>query len=179
MLGDITMGERRYGDAVRELEKAHGLAGDDPRVTARLCKALARVDRADEAMRLIDTALAGGSDSAEVLAAKGWVHFYQGDAAEAAPLLERAVQADPRSADARIGLGRCLQDLGRLDAATAQLEEALILEPGNGDALRLLSLSGKASEGDERLAQVEMASARRRVPTAQRIDLHFATRPPA
>jgi Flp pilus assembly protein TadD len=64
---------------------------------------------------------------------------------EALPHLERAVELQPDDAEMRHALGRALLAFGRTAAATAQFQEALLLNPnhaGAHEALNLLRRSG-------------------------------------
>jgi tetratricopeptide (TPR) repeat protein len=77
---------------------------------------------------------ARASDESDVLRARGALLAQQGQCAEAIPLFERAIAADPREARAGLLLGRC-QILGKdYAAAEATLGEALRRDPSLAEA---------------------------------------------
>lgn len=77
----------------------------------------------------------------------------QGKAAEAVPLLEKAVTIAPQCADCHGKLGRALEATGRRDAAVTELEKAVALDPKNahlhyalGHAYQAAGMAGKAKK---------------------------------
>ena len=97
-----------------------------------------RLDAAEAAYRKI---LALRPDVAEVHNDLGILLAQQGKCAEAIPLLERALAADPREAKAGVLLARC-QILGKdYAAAETTLSEALRRDPGQADAQLELAIA--------------------------------------
>src|SRR5262249_49764277 len=70
---------------------------------------------------------------------RGLRSFAAGHFAEAEPYLRQAVTAQPRSFDARLGLGAALAQLRRSPEAIEQLEQAHRLRPDHVDTLKLLA----------------------------------------
>lgn len=66
-------------------------------------------------------------------------HFQRGEFAQARPLLERAVKAQPRSFEARFVLGAALVELKETAAAIDALRAAVALQPAHLDARKLLA----------------------------------------
>lgn len=66
---------------------------------------------------------------------------------DAVPLLERAIAAQPQSADLRHWLGLMLRQAGRLTEATVQFEHAVRLRPGHAEAHNALGVT-RAELGD-------------------------------
>jgi predicted Zn-dependent protease len=58
---------------------------------------------------------------------------------EAVSVLNDAIRLNPNSAEAHLALGKTELTIGRVSAATAELQESLRLSPGNVQAQRLLS----------------------------------------
>lgn len=73
--------------------------------------------------------LALAPDHGEALNAVANWHLSQGQPAEAAPLLRRAVAAEPSQAVLHFNLATAEGALGRLDAALASLDAALAIDP--------------------------------------------------
>ena len=67
--------------------------------------------------------------------ALGTVLSAKGDVTAAASAYQSASRKDPRLVPARLGLAQCYLSLGMPDAARAESEEALRLDPRNPDVL--------------------------------------------
>ena len=76
----------------------------------------------------------------------------QGRAAEALPILEKAIRARPASARAHAEIGRAQIEEGNLEAAASSLERAVALDPSAWAARLLL---GKAYQRLGRFAEAE------------------------
>lgn len=70
----------------------------------------------------------------------GVIHLQQGNAAEAARLIEKAVTLLPRVPEVQINLGAAFKQLGRLDEAEACYRKAIRLSPNNASALNNLGM---------------------------------------
>lgn len=86
-----------------------------------------------EALLLLQQALAHVPDNDVILTALGGVYLSIGDYAQAFPALERAVQINPANIDARVNLGIALQGSGQIPQGLQQFEEALRLAPDRTD----------------------------------------------
>jgi tetratricopeptide (TPR) repeat protein len=69
---------------------------------------------------------------------------------EAIAAYREAVQLNPASSEAHLGVGKLELAAGRIVEATAELEEALRLSPGNAQARRLLSQAYQRAGNKER-----------------------------
>jgi tetratricopeptide (TPR) repeat protein len=89
-----------------------------------------RSERLDEALQLIDKALALAPDDPYILDSKGWVLFRRGEAGAAIDVLKKALslRADPEIA---AHLGEVFWSLGRKDEARKTWNEAIEANPGN------------------------------------------------
>lgn len=124
------------GDVFRTL-----VAAGDPLPTSYigLAQVLLRTGHAEEAV--IELA-----DARQRLGTSFLISYFQGLALdrsgkllEAISAFQDAVQQNPDSAEAHLGLGKTELVQGRVSDAIVQLEETLRLSPGNVQALRLLS----------------------------------------
>jgi tetratricopeptide (TPR) repeat protein len=89
----------------------------------------------DEALTAVDTLLAEDPGHVPALLLKAGLLLDARDGDAALSLFERAAAAEPRSAEARNGVARCLHALGRDDEALASAESARRLL-GEGDNFR-------------------------------------------
>jgi tetratricopeptide (TPR) repeat protein len=91
-------------------------------------------------MAMVDTALRLDSSNAEAWTARAMLLRYRNPASYSGALAahERAVAADPNSADAQEAYGVTLMSLGRDAAAEQHLHRALALEANRATALRAL-----------------------------------------
>jgi protein O-GlcNAc transferase len=81
-----------------------------------------------------------------------------GNLQDAAACYERAIEADPRNADAYVNLGFTMRELGQDEVARGYLERALKIDPGQADAHYLLGqLAGKRKDGTAAIHHYEAA----------------------
>ena len=86
---------------------------------------------------------AGGGKSAqqaERLIGLATVHLQQGRLDKARPLLERALELDPKRVDALTGLGTLQLQQGRLDEARVLLGRALAIDPQNVEGMNIFAI---------------------------------------
>lgn len=86
--------------------------------------------RLDEAIRIYRAILDSGVENADALHLLGVALFRRGDAAQALPLIDRALALAPRMAQAHYNRGHVLKALGRAADAAASYGEAAALNPG-------------------------------------------------
>ncbi|WP_348266633.1 tetratricopeptide repeat protein [Edaphobacter paludis] len=138
-LGAANLAAGHYDEA-GEVFRTLVAAGDPlPTSYIGLAQVLLRTGHAEEAV----TELA---DARKKLGPSFLISYFQGLALdrtgkllEAISAFQEAVQQNPDSAEAHLGLGKTELVQGRVSDAIVQLEEALRLSPGNVQALRLLS----------------------------------------
>ena len=144
-LGQIALVERRNTDAIRLLEAALAANPDASEVHYPLAQAYRAVGDTEQAQAhlarfqlrsvviadpLVDALKAGNKRS--LPAFQRAIHAVQiGDYATAVDEFAVGLEADPNNAAARISYARVLYLNQRRDAAAAQLERALALEPEN------------------------------------------------
>jgi Flp pilus assembly protein TadD len=125
----------------------------------------AALGRDEDAERHFRKAVELGADDARV--DLGAFVFRQGRIAEAAKILEAAVQATPESARANLESGRVLLQLGQLEAAAKRLEKAAQRSPSDWNAHLLLGRAyqrlGRDAEAERELQSGE-AGWRRKQP---------------
>lgn len=153
------------GSVVRDLERAHSLAPDDPAILATLATAVARsafFDAGTELVRaraLAERAIALAPTSGEAWFALGISCLYASDHAAAARALRRAVTHATGLAIAQSLLGAILLEAGGLDDAIAHLEAAGQIDPG-GPHYTDLPRAYIYRDGDYAAAFATLASAR-------------------
>ncbi|MEK9831998.1 MAG: tetratricopeptide repeat protein, partial [Rhodospirillaceae bacterium] len=128
----------------------------DPDAIVADARARHRAGDLDAAARLYDSVLARAPDHAEALQLKGILLAQTGDPAAGLELLSRAAELAPESGPIRANLAKLRLDLGEIDAAVADYEAAVDLDPGNADLL--FNLGGAlalASRRDEAIARLE------------------------
>src|SRR5215218_7513522 len=116
---------------------------------------LASRDAPDRAISLFEKAIALDADYAQAWAGLGGAYQLKGTFLNLPELLEkaitceqRALKLDPELADAHTWLGAALLSLGRVDEATASLERATELEPGQARPWSMLARAHWIGRGD-------------------------------
>lgn len=137
-----------------ELEAAHKTAPDDPDLSARLADQLVRRNKASEARKLIDTALAKkpGHPLASVVKSRLLARSGDDDAARAA--LEEARKVHPDEPRLLMALSRAYLDAKDYPAAAAALEHGRKVCPLDGDWLEQLARLYKMTEETDKLLGV-------------------------
>ncbi|MGZ5660854.1 MAG: tetratricopeptide repeat protein [Usitatibacter sp.] len=120
---------------------------EDAATRGRRAHALDMLGRADEARVEIDAALAAASAMPDLHNVRGALLQRHGEWNEAAAAYLRAVELDPRHADALINLAVALRQLGRPAESRARLDEARLVAGGDAAVTaRLATLYGEAGE---------------------------------
>ncbi len=174
-LGKVATARREHILAVEYFERTLALAPRATRVHYALAQAYRRLGRGDEALRHLEqqgTIDVGFPDPllaalGETLAGAG-LHMQNAIAARAADDIEgalrgyrRAVEADPKNAEARQGLGVAMIDAGDIEGAVEQFRETLRLDVNQAfthyNLAVLLATHGEAEEAIEHFrAAVEL-----------------------
>ena len=148
--------QRKRGDmpaAIDALKRLVALAPEDGGNAAVLGQYLTDAGRASEAVALLAPYAAAAEPSLDVLTAQGVALARLGRLPDAAAMLERARQADPSNAMARVELGTVRLLDGQDALARAAFEDALKLDPGLAMAHHSLGLlAAKEGRDDEALA---------------------------
>ena len=120
--------------AEADLRKALELKPDEPRVLNYLGYSL--IDQGlkiDEALSMIQRAVAQLPDDGYIVDSLGWAYFRTGNYPDAEKHLRRAAELVTKDATVRQHLGDVLWRLGRKSQARAEWSEALRLKPETGD----------------------------------------------
>ena len=133
--------QRSDGDEVARILKAEQLFREGEACLAE--------DDAGSALRCFSQATELYPDEAEFHACLGWATWLslastEGAAAQARPLLERALQLNPRLDRAYVFRGRIARALGHASEAEAEFEKALLCNPACTEALHELRLARRA-----------------------------------
>lgn len=119
----------RIEDGVAILRRALVLAPDQARIHGLLGRALAHLERNDEALACFDRALAIGPATAGLLGSRADVLVALARRDEAIESYDRALALKPDSVDDWCNRGLALHELGRHDAALASFDRAAAVAP--------------------------------------------------
>ena len=147
-LGQLALAQARYKDAIQHFATTLDLAPSANRIHYSLAMAYRQLNELEKAEAHLSRMGQVGVKVADPLIAqieelvqgeriailRGRLAFQAGRMAEAAIEFQKAVEADPQSATARVNLGVTLTQLGQQDAAVTHLREAVRLQPDNGTA---------------------------------------------
>lgn len=184
-LGDLALSRGEHERAVELVEQALAVVPEATRLHYTLGLAYRGLGDLDKAAEHLGSRGGVGvkvsdplEDELEELASGERIHLLEGRRAfdagryeDAAAAFQKAVEADPRSARARINLATALGQQGAVPEALAQLEQAIALQPDNPTArfnlAVLLERQGRTEEAVTQWRQVvelapEDAQARRR-----------------
>jgi len=118
----------------------------NPRLFAYRASVLLAVGRVDEARKDIDAALSIAPTSSDALALKSIIATVRNEKAEALSLAKKAVDADLKSASARVALSYAMQAEFNLEGALNTLKKAVQIDPENALAWARLSEMWLSSE---------------------------------
>jgi arylsulfatase A-like enzyme/Tfp pilus assembly protein PilF len=156
--------QRKRGDmagAIDALTRLIALVPEDGGTAAVLAQYLTDAGRAGEAVALLRPYAKTADPGLDVLVAQGIALARLGRLPEAAAALERAQEADPSNAMARVELGTVRLLAGQDGLARAAFEEALRLDPGLALAHHSLGLlAAKQGREEEALPHWRAALAR-------------------
>jgi tetratricopeptide (TPR) repeat protein len=141
----------RADEALAAADQAVARAPDSPQVHAVQALALALAGRFDEAFHALDKAKRLDPDSPRVWADRAYVLKRAGRYTDALEAFQQSVVHNPAGIDNRINLALLYQDLGQLDQAVSQIDEAIKVDPNNARAhfarAELLLLQGDYRNG--------------------------------
>jgi len=143
-LGELLQLAGRKADATALLRKAEANAPQEPEVLVLLAGA---VTPGNEALKLLERAIAIRPDYGAAHASMGRVLAQQKQPARAARALEKAILTNPKNADWRAALARVRLDQGDAASALAEARRALKLVANHGPA-KLAEADALAASGD-------------------------------
>jgi tetratricopeptide (TPR) repeat protein len=135
LLGVIRLDGGKAGAGFALIESALKLNPQSPQALCNLGRALAMLNRDEEALAAIDRALALAPDDFEALNGRGIVLLKLGRTADALAAFERAAALEPRFLGARLNRGTALAQLGRAEEAVAEFDAVLALTPGHAETI--------------------------------------------
>ena len=144
--------------AEADFRAALALNPDQPQVLNYLGYSLVeRGEKMDEALTMIETAVAASPDTAAIVDSLGWVLFKRGDYDGAVVHLERAAELSPTDPVINDHLGDALWAVGREVEAAFHWQRALSFDPVDQDAVRIRAKLDRGLDAvlaDERAAAV-------------------------
>ena len=138
--GQMLLLARQFEDANSRAQKA--LALDPKNVEALIlhANALAGLNKLEDALDEVEAAIREAPDRTTSYTILGAMQMVHGDRKEAEAAFRKAVDADPKSADARLALVNYLWSVGRRSEAGEQLRAILEIDPKNVLANRASAL---------------------------------------
>jgi tetratricopeptide (TPR) repeat protein len=128
----------KWKQAEPDFRKALELRPNQPNVLNYLGYSLVEKRlKLDEALKMIETAVASQPNDGYITDSLGWVLYRLGDAQSAVPHMERAVELMPLDPIINDHLGDVLWAVGRVREAEFQWRRALSFEPEEEDAVRI------------------------------------------
>jgi len=157
---EVAMAKRR---ATWKVDRSGSKAGLRKRAETLLAAAVAAHQRGDlvVAETGYDHVLSISAENAEALRLLGTLYAQTGRPAEAIPLLERAVAADPRNDDGHNNLALALEAVGRPAEAEVHLRKAVCLAPADAERHANLGALLRDAGRPEAAAAVLEAAVRR------------------
>lgn len=139
------------------------LAVDSTNIEAQIvnANALAGQRDPDAALKELDEAIAGAPADGRPYTSLGTLKAQAGNMAEAEAAFRKAVELDPKAANARLALAYFLLNQARLPEAEAALRDTLAIDPDNRMANRMLAMhylnQGKDTEAAAPLTRLSQA----------------------
>jgi tetratricopeptide (TPR) repeat protein len=152
-LGAANLAASHYPEAEKSFRELV-IAGDPlPTSYVGLAQVLMRTGRADEAASELENARQRLGPNFLISYFRGLALSRTANPSEAVAAFQEALQANPDSAEAHLGLGKTELSLGNASAAVIQLEETLRLSPDNQQARHLL-MQARRRTGDKHYAEL-------------------------
>lgn len=155
IVAELHRNQGRYKESIAAWEEAIRLAPNDPRLrfelatTVYMSRDYARAEKLLRALR---------PQATDVLFMLGDSILNQQRAAEAIPLLERAVQADPKYLHAHASLARSYVQTGEMQKAIPHLEQSLTVDTDGAlhyQLARAYQAAGRTEEAKKLLARYQ------------------------
>jgi len=154
--GELALARGDLGEAAEAFEMARAGPEEDPLVLARLAEVLDRLERTDDADRVLEDGLASFPDSEALWLAGAQIAAGRGDTEEAIAAYRRAMAVAPGSEHGPVALSRLLKDQGAAGRAEELLESFLRTNPDGVAALRArLELALGRGDADANARSIE------------------------
>lgn len=160
LLAAVTNATGRMSEAEHLLRRAITLAPGHALAHADLCSLLSCLDRAGEAISLLDRAIAGRNQPAWAYSLKAATLMAERRPDDALPVLEQLVRHVPHAPAIWVSLAEALQVVGDLDRAVHAYRQAIAIEPGFAPAWLGLSALRVVPLGQGDIAVMEAAMGR-------------------
>jgi len=128
-----------FREALADLRRAHLLSPQDHTILNACGLCLVRMDRAEEALRCYDQAVAIAPDFGQAWFNRGWPLERLGEITKATQTYARAADINPENAEAWANLAALDVRRGNTTAARVNAEKALALQPGHPTAILALA----------------------------------------
>ena len=125
----VWIAERRYEQAIGDLNHAQKLVPKDPIILMNLAGALARAGQVDRAIETYDQAIAERPDAAKLYYNRAVTYILKNDREKALSDLNKAIALQPKFADAYENRGVLMSVDGKADQAMDDFEAAISLSP--------------------------------------------------
>jgi putative PEP-CTERM system TPR-repeat lipoprotein len=178
-LGRIYLQTGDAKSAEKELRRALLLGSSAPDLRLDLAEALVRDQRFDEAREFLEPSPEGdAAQQARAVTLRGYVEAGGGDTARARASFEQALQLDPVSREAAMGLVKLDLQGGDPQVALSSVEKLLKSHPGDVDSLliqgELLRKLGRRDEALQAFDQVLEADGRNTAALLGRVAIHLS-----
>jgi tetratricopeptide (TPR) repeat protein len=164
ILGVAHMGQTKWTEANEEFQRALALRGDDPLLLTNAATALIQLEEIDEALLLLQQAVAHEPDYAAAHFNMGLIANRQGDFEPAAGHFKRVAELDPDNLFAHYYKGTSLARIDREAEAIDSLRIALERDPTHVSTLyalgRLLLQKGDQEAGMQMITRSQEIRAR-------------------
>jgi tetratricopeptide (TPR) repeat protein len=110
---------------------AAGVLQSDPHALLELGRLLVRIGRCDEAIGILDLAVARSPDMTELVVQLGYAKLSCRNCAGARIAFARALQLSPGTPDALFGIAKVHQELGESEPAANYFRDYLSVRPGD------------------------------------------------
>lgn len=134
----------------------------------------ARLRQAEPARKAMDRAVKAGVNPVRASIDLSGVLARENEGAAAIAVLDAAIRRHPKRGALYGQRGQLAQSRGALEAAQADLQRALALDPLDAEAIRAYFAATKAQADDPILAKCEVALSKPGLPDAAQYRLHFA-----
>ena len=173
-LGEVFLMDRRYDEAVTQLQKALSLSPDDVPTRIVAASTYLSVGDLDSAEALLKSVPNDARDIHAVENRRGVIDMLRGRFVDAEQRLRRAIELRPGEGVYHFNLAQCLASSGRIDEALVAIRRASDLQPDDGD---IQLMHGQVALGANALDEAEAAlqKAIQRKPDTATVYNHLAS----
>ncbi|WP_295668631.1 tetratricopeptide repeat protein [uncultured Mucilaginibacter sp.] len=133
-LGNLYLMNANYQDAYVVADKGFKITGGAPNFMVVKAKAAIRINKAQEALTMVDDYLKTHQPDFMMLFVKGSAYNVLGDRQQALAFFSQSIAANPDFPDAYLGRGKDLDDIGRYPQALKDLDKYISLRDDNAQA---------------------------------------------